>query len=70
MYEFLLTRHNEEVVKVGNTLKLKQKKSVKIRKGYAGYIDYDSGERGNSIDLLMKYFSYSFREAVDALLSI
>lgn len=70
MYEYLLTKHSEEVIRVGATLKLNQKKSVKIRKGYAGYIDYQIGERGNSIDLLMKYFSYSFREAVDALLSI
>ncbi len=70
MYEYLLMNHSGEVIKVGNTLKLMQKKSVKIRKGYAGYIDYDSGERGNSIDLLMKYFGYSFREAVDVLLDI
>lgn len=70
MYEYLLTKHTEEVIRVGSTLKLKQKKSVKIRKGYAGYIDYENGERGNSIDLLMQYFGYSFREAVDVLLDI
>ena len=70
LYEFLLLKHNEEVIRVGNTLKLKQKKSVKIRKGYAGYIDYATGERGNSIDLLMQYFGYSFGEAVDELLNM
>lgn len=70
MYEYLLTKHSEEVIRVGATLKLVQKKSVKIRKGYAGYIDYESGERGNSIDLLMKYFGYTFRDAVDTLLDI
>lgn len=63
-------KHNEEVIRVGNTLKLKQKKSVKIRKGYAGYIDYATGERGNSIDLLMQYFGYSFEEAMDELLNM
>lgn len=70
VYEYLLMNHSEEVIKAGNTLKLKQKKSVKIRKGYAGYIDYATGERGNSIDLMMKYFGYSFRDAVDMLLDI
>lgn len=56
-------------MRVGKTLKLKRKQSVKVREGYFGFIDYQTGERGHSIDFLMRYLNYSFEEAVIALLN-
>ena len=70
LYDFVLNKHAEVVKRKGSTLVLKEEHYVKVRKGYYGYIDYQSGERGNSIDFLTKYLGYKFDEAVDALLKI
>lgn len=70
LYAYVLSHHEEAVKRVGSTLVVKEQHYVKIRKGYSGYIDYLSGERGNSIDFLIKYLGYSFEDAVDALLCI
>ena len=70
LYDFLISNHSEAIKRKGSTLLLKGQKSVKVRKGYSGYIDYLTSERGNSIDFLMRYLDYTFEEAVDALLHI
>ena len=41
--------------------------SVKVNSGISGYIDWSTGDRGNSIDYLIKYLGYSFIDAVKAL---
>lgn len=69
LYDFLLTHHSDKVKKVGNTLLLKSNPSVKVKKGYYGYTDYQTRERSHSIEYLMRYFNYSFEEAVIALLN-
>lgn len=68
LYEYLLLNHSEAIKKVGNTLLLKSCPSVKVKKGYYGFTDYRTGEKGHSIDYLMRYLNYSFEEAVVALL--
>jgi len=70
LYDYLLEAHFEAIIKSGRTLMLKRRKSVKVRKGYSGFIDYKTGERGHSIDYLMRYLDYSFDEAVTVLLHI
>ena len=70
LYCFLLSKHPEVIKRKGSTLILKEAHYVKVRKGYYGYIDYQSSERGNSIDFLTKYLGYRFDEAVEALLHI
>ena len=52
LYDFVLHTHAGVVKRKGSTLVLKKEHYVKVRKGYYGYIDYRSGERGNSIDFL------------------
>ena len=54
LYDFVLHTHAGVVKRKGSTLVLKEEHYVKVRKGYYGYIDYLSGERGNSIDFLTK----------------
>ena len=68
LYDYLLTYHSNAIKRTGNTIYLLRQKSVKVKKGRYGYVDYKTGENGNSIDYLMKYFGYRFDDAVDALL--
>lgn len=70
LYHFLLCNHASSIKRCGSTVVLKDQKYIKVRKGYSGFIDYMSGERGNSIDFLMRYMDYTFEEAVIALLNI
>ena len=70
LYDYLLKEHPDTVKKSGNTLILLSRKSVKVRKGYSGFIDYQTGERGHSIEYLMRYLDYSFEKAVETLLNI
>lgn len=67
LYEFLRARHANEVKIEGNSLRLKDNNSISIRRGYAGYKDFSSGETGNGIDLLTNYLGYTMQEAVLAL---
>ena len=67
LYDFLRARHADDVKIEGNSLRLKDNNSISIRRGYAGYKDFSSGETGNGIDLLTRYLGYSMPEAVLAL---
>lgn len=69
LYDYLLKHHSDKVKRVGNTLLLKSSPSVKVKKGYYGYTDYQTRERNHSVEYLMRYFDYSFEEAVIALLN-
>ena len=70
LYQFLSDFHGQEFFREGNSLRLRSKPSVSIRKGYSGYFCFSTGEHGNSIDFLTRYFNYSFPDAVMALASI
>ena len=68
LYEFLISHYPGEVIKDGNSLRLRSNKSISIRKGFAGYKDFaDFNNHGNGIDLLTRYFGFGFCEAVKAL---
>jgi len=67
--EYLLLCHPDRVKIVGHSLRLRDHDSLFIRFGYCGYMRFSNGEHGNSIDFLMRYFGYSFREAVESLTS-
>ena len=67
LYDYLLHNHAFEIIKEGNSLRLRTNKSVSIRAGYSGYRDFATDETGNAIDCLMQYFGYSFDDAVIAL---
>lgn len=70
LYDYLLENHVDAFKRSGKTLILRNGKSIKVRKGYSGFINYKSGERGHSVDFLMRYLDYSFEEAVTVLLHI
>ena len=67
LYEFLRNRHAADVKIEGNSLRLKDNNSISVRRGYAGYKDFSTGETGNGIDLLTNYLGYTMPEAVLAL---
>ena len=68
LYEFLINHYPGEVIKDGNSLRLRSNKSISIKKGYAGYKDFaDFNNHGNGIDFLVKYMGFGFCEAVKAV---
>lgn len=70
LYGFLLTHHDDCIVREGKCIRLKDHHSIVVKPGYSGYIRFsDRDETGNPIDLLVKYLGYSFTMAVRALAS-
>lgn len=67
LYSFMLSRHRNEVVIEGDSLRLRDDHSVSIKRGYSGYLDFSTGAHGNSLDFLQNYLNYDFQEAVTAL---
>ncbi len=67
LYDFLLRRHYGDVKKEGASLRLRDNPSVSIKRGYSGYTDFSTGDKGNSVDFLTNYLGYDFQEAVAAL---
>lgn len=67
--DFLVANHPGEVTITGRCVHLKEYDSVYTRFGYCGYTRFSSMETGNSIDCLVRYLHYSFRDAVNALTS-
>lgn len=65
--EFLLRFHRDAFRVVGNSLVFREHDSLSIKIGYSGYSRFSSQETGNSIDFLVRYLGYSFRDAVAAL---
>lgn len=67
LYGFLLENHDNEVVVEGDSIRLDDNHSVSIKKGYSGFNDFSTGDTGNAVDCLMKYFEYNFQGAVLSL---
>lgn len=67
LYCYLRMYHPDKFVAEGRSLKLAANPSVSIKSGYSGYYDFSSGECGNSIDFLVRYFGFSFMDAVSTL---
>ena len=66
---YLVTNHPTEVVVTGHSVYLKAHSSIYTKFGYCGYTRFSSMETGNSIDCLVRYLNYSFRDAVNELAS-
>ena len=45
----------------------KDNRSLSIKQGYSGYLDFSTGDKGNSVDFLVKYMDYQLDDAVFAL---
>ena len=67
LHQYLLKNHYADVVLEGNSVRLKCNHSVSVKVGYRGYYDFETGEGGNAIDCLIKYFGYTFVDAVKSL---
>ena len=70
LYEFLVSYHNDQFKKVGNSLSMITHNSVYIKKGVPGYMNFSTGDHGNFVDFLVKYLNYSFIDAVTSLSDI
>ena len=51
----------------GHSIHPIKNRSVSIKQGYNGYIDFSTGESGNSVDYLVRYLGYQLDEAVFSL---
>lgn len=67
LYEFLMKYHFSDFFREGKSIHLKNNRSISIKQGYCGYMDFATEEKGNSIDFLTKYMGYQLDEAVFAL---
>ena len=67
LYEFLIRNHRNQFKLEGNSLHPLDNHSLSIKKGYTGYRDFATDEKGNSIDFLVKYMGYTMVDAVNAL---
>lgn len=67
LYEFLIKYHFNDFSREGKSIHLKNNRSISIKQGYCGYMDFATEEKGNSIDFLTKYMGYQLDEAVFAL---
>lgn len=65
--EFLLQEHPSLVKIVGNSLCLRDNPSLYVKRSVPGYLDFGTGEHGNSIDFLTRQLNYSFTDAVAML---
>lgn len=67
LYDYLIKHQRGMVELEGNSLRLKNNKSISVKQGYGAYKDWSTNEIGNGIDLLTKYMGYSFVDAVKEL---
>ena len=69
LYEYLCKNHPDIIIIQGDSIRIRDNHSISIKRGYSGYTDFATGEKGNSIDFLAKYMGYSITEAVHALVT-
>ncbi len=67
LYEYLRNNHDSHFTVEGDSPRMLDNHSISIRQGYSGYYDFATGEHGNGIDFLSKYFDYTIPEAVASL---
>ena len=67
VYDLARTRLADAFTHEGSSLRLKSDHAVFISAGRDKYFDNASGQPGNAIDLLTRYFGYSFVDAVELL---
>lgn len=70
LYSYLKENHGEMFTREGNSIRMKTNHSISIKRSYTGYLDFATGETGNSVDFLVRYMNYSIEEAIKALCGI
>lgn len=68
LFEFLVRNHSSAVkVEYGSALLLADK-HVSVKRGFHGYRNFRTDEKGNNIDYLMNFLGYDYQTAVLALI--
>ncbi len=68
LYEYLVQNHSSAVkVEYGSCLLLADK-HVSVKRGYHGYRNFRTDEKGNNIDYLMNFLGYDYQTAVLSLI--
>lgn len=67
LYEFLMRYHADSFKRDGVSIHPRDNGSLSIKRGYSGYMDFATGDKGNSVDFLTKYMNYELDQAVFAL---
>jgi hypothetical protein len=67
LYDFILTYHSGDFRRDGTSIHPRANRSLSIKQGYCGYIDFATDDKGNSVDFLTKYLGYELDNAVFAL---
>lgn len=67
LYAFLMCYHSGQFKREGQSIHPVGNNSLSIKKGYAGYMDFATDDKGNSVDFLTKYMGYALDQAVFAL---
>ena len=67
LYDFLIRNHAGQFKREGQSIRLLGNNSLSIKRGYSGYLDFATGDKGNSVDFLTRYMGYRLDQAVFAL---
>lgn len=67
LYDYLMCYHAGQFKQEGQSIHPIGNGSLSIKRGYTGYMDFATGETGNSVDFLVKHMGYALDEAVFAL---
>lgn len=67
LYDFLMRNHASSFKREGRSIHPIDNKSLSIKQGYSGYMDFATDEKGNSVDFLVKHLGYEMDQAVFAL---
>lgn len=67
LYDFILRYHSGDFKMYGTSIHPKINRSLSIKQGYCGYVDFATDEKGNSVDFLTKHLGYQLDDAVFAL---
>lgn len=68
LYDYLLYNHNDLFTKEGKSIRFNNDTSIVIKENYSGYINFATGETGNSIDFLVNYLDYTVNDAILSLI--
>ena len=67
LHEYLLRYHADSFKIDGVSIHPRDNGSLSIKRGYSGYMDFATGDKGNSVDFLVKYMNYELDQAVFSL---
>lgn len=67
LYEFLIRNHAGRFKREGQSIHPIGNNSLSIKRGYSGYMDFATEEKGNSVDFLVRHMGYAMDQAVFAL---